>query len=694
MLKQRKTSVKTFSRPGPRRLACDNRRWSGYLDSRMLRIYSPDVLGKFRNHLACIVGGLALLCPLPAIAQRAPDFVLNDLSGKPHRLSDYFPEHAVLINFWATWCVPCVKELPHLQGFQDRYGGQGLQVLAVSIDGPDRSAVVASFIGRYGLTVPILLDTKSEVIPLFNPSLNLPYTVLLDRDGTIRYVHQGYSPGDERVLEQRIKAVLKGPAPAPGRKTSVGVNESFLLRLPQEGSAGTDPDAPYTEILDQIDVTVSNGGFLAGARLDANFDLSPVEAEFRLAKRFAQFATKGFRGRAGDFYTSLGRGLVFSLVKVFEEEGLDYVIDTTIDGGQVSIASGPIDAEVFGGWIDRPEDRSVRDTAVGGSVSWRRAGLGTVRVQGIRAELEPGAEFGNRRVDTGSVSLELPEIWNVASVYGEYSVMRRQEYGAETAVDGHGLYLASKLHAGRFSLLLELKDYRQLNFEYGRPPLLESEELDILADQFDLDRTDITGYAARLDYYAPASETLLYAKFLGVDDSPEDHRQYGSYDREIGHVFGGLEKKFAGGGYLNALAGYRWETDTSVAFMSTNGQTLHDQINVNWPLGSGWSLEADWKHKDFEGPDYAYYEIRSALSLHRSPRWVASVLYERTTDPAVVFMSGKENWWAGQLEVKLPGGHSLRLFVGSTKGSMKCAGGVCRLFPPFEGVRLEAFLRF
>jgi peroxiredoxin len=637
---------------------------------------------------------LALLLALPLFAQKAPDFVLNDLAGQPHKLSDYFPDHVVLINFWATWCVPCVKELPHLQSFQDRYGSRGLQVLAISIDGPDRSAAVAAFTGRYGFTVPILVDTKSEVIPLFDPSLNLPHTVLLDRDGTIRYIHQGYSPGDERVLEQKIKALLEGPAPKPGRRTSVGVNESFLLRLPKEGSPGTDPEVPYTEILNQLDVTVSNGGLLAGARLDANLDLSPLEPEFRLAKRFAQYAARSFRARAGDFYTSLGRGLVFSLVKVFEEEGLDYVIDTTVDGGQASVALGPIEAEVFGGWIDRPEDRSVRDKVLGGSLGWKKTGLGTVRVQAVAADLEPGSAFGNQRVDTGSVSLELPELGRVASVYGEFSLMRRQEHGAADAVDGHGLYLASKLRRGRFTLLLEMKDYEELNFEYGRPPLLESEELDILADQFDLDRTDITGVSARLDYYAPATETLLYAKFLGVDDSPADHPLYGPYDREIGHAFAGLEKKFAGGGYLNALAGYRWETDTSIAFMSTNGRTVHDQANVNWPLGPGWSLEADWKHKDFDGPDYAYYEIRSALSLHRSPRWVVSALYERSTDPAVVFMSGKENWWAGQLEFRFAGGHAVRLFVGSTKGSMKCAGGVCRLFPPFEGVRLEVFLRF
>ena len=118
----------------------------------------------------------------------------------------------------------------------------------------------------------------------------------------------------------------------------------------------------------------------------------------------------------------------------------------------------------------------------------------------------------------------MPELWGSATFYGEISLIRRRTYDAETPIDGHGLYLGSKLRSGRFSLLLEVKDYRELNFEYGRPPLLESEEMEIMADQFDLDRTDIFGYAARLDYYRPASETLLYAKFLIIDDNPEDHR--------------------------------------------------------------------------------------------------------------------------------------------------------------------------
>ncbi|MBP1654032.1 MAG: alkyl hydroperoxide reductase/Thiol specific antioxidant/Mal allergen, partial [Bacteroidetes bacterium] len=440
--------------------------------------------------IVCVAIVLVLIVFVPAEAQRAPDFTLKDLSGRAWSLSGSFPDKVVLLDFWATWCVPCIKELPHLQRLQDLYGGKGLQVLTISTDGPDRVAGVSAFVARYGFSFPVLLDTESRVVSVYNPSLVLPYSVLVDRGGVIRYVHQGYSPGDERLLEERILALLEESEPKPKPRTSVRVNDSFLLRLPKKGSERTDSESAYSEALNQLDVTLSNGGLLAGVRLDANLDLSPFDPDARVAKRYVQYVTKHFQARAGDFYTSLGRGLVFSLVKVFEEEGLDYVVDTTVDGGQASVATGPFSGDVFGGWIDRPVDSSVHDKVVGFAVGSSWPGVATVRVQGVGAELQPGGEFRNHRVETGSVSLELPELAGAVAVYGEFSLMRRRTYKAEAPIDGHGLYVASKLHAGRFSLLFEVKDYKELNFEFSHPPLLESEELDLLADQFDLDRTD------------------------------------------------------------------------------------------------------------------------------------------------------------------------------------------------------------
>jgi len=159
-------------------------------------------------------------------------------------------------------------------------------------------------------------------------------------------------------------------------------------------------------------------------------------------------------------------------------------------------------------------------------------------------------------------------------------------------------------------------------------------------------------------------------------------------------LFGGVEKTFKGTGYLNLLAGYRKEDDSSPIFLSTHGNTFHYQFNISYPLTSRLSIEADWKSKDFKGEYLDYYERRSFFSFHYSPRWIITLFFEQTNDPEVLFIKNKKTWWAGQIEVKILHSNSIRIFFGSTKGAVKCSGGICRLFPPFEGLRIEAILRF
>ncbi len=293
-----------------------------------------------------------------------------------------------------------------------------------------------------------------------------------------------------------------------------------------------------------------------------------------------------------------------------------------------------------------------------------------------------------------SISLDIPKISEHAKFYGEFSLIQKDTYYSGDIINGHGLYLESGFFIGNFSFLLEFKDYNYLDFEYNRPPLLESEQLEILANQFDTDKTDITGISGRIDYYSPHSSTLFYGKFSFIKDSPENHPLYGGYNREITHFFGGLEKTFKRTGYLNFLAGYRKDDVSFPIFLSTDGNTFHYQFNISYPLTSRLSIEADWKSKDFRGTFLDYYERRSFLSLHYSPHLIITLLFDQTNDPEVLFIKNKKNWWAGQIEVKIHHSNSIRIFFGSTKGTVKCSGGICKLFPPFEGLRLEAILRF
>ncbi len=138
----------------------------------------------------------------------APDFSLKDLDGKRVALSDLLGRGPVLIDFWATWCKPCVKELPHLHDLYLKYRDRGFQVVAVSEDSPRSLSKVKSFVAGNKYEFLVLLDENSAVQRKFNFRA-LPYTVLLDKDGHVIHSRVGYRPGDERVLEGMFLPLLE-----------------------------------------------------------------------------------------------------------------------------------------------------------------------------------------------------------------------------------------------------------------------------------------------------------------------------------------------------------------------------------------------------------------------------------------------------------------------------------------------------
>lgn len=287
-----------------------------------------------------------------------------------------------------------------------------------------------------------------------------------------------------------------------------------------------------------------------------------------------------------------------------------------------------------------------------------------------------------------SASLDIPNLWDKAKCYGEFLLVQKKKFYEEERIDGYGIYLESGLFIRNLSFLLEFKDYKNLDFEYNRPPLLESEQLPLLASQFAKDARDVTGVAGRLDYNFPKASTLLFGKLSYIKDKPGGHL------RNIIHFFAGLEKKFKETGWLNFIGGYREEDTSSLVFYYTHGSTFHYQLNISYPLTSRLSLEADFKSKDFRGRYLDYYERRSFLSVHYSPRWIATLFFDQTNDPEILFFKDKKNWPGGQIEIKFSNANSVRIFYGSNKGGVKCSGGVCRFFPPFEGLRIDAIFRF
>lgn len=137
--------------------------------------------------------------------QPAPDFTLQRAEGGNLRLVEQRGQ-VVLINFWASWCGPCRVEMPHLNRLHDKYKAGGFMVLGVNIDDDPRHGAATAT--RWGLRFPVLLDASKAVTRRYDLGA-MPSTVLVDRDGRIRYLHRGYREGLENEYERQIRELVK-----------------------------------------------------------------------------------------------------------------------------------------------------------------------------------------------------------------------------------------------------------------------------------------------------------------------------------------------------------------------------------------------------------------------------------------------------------------------------------------------------
>ena len=137
--------------------------------------------------------------------QPAPDFALKSSTGENLRLSEYRGD-VVMINFWATWCGPCRQEMPLLDELYSRYQRVGFNLLGVNID--DDSGRAMDMIRELGVSFPVLFDDQKQVSRMYDVDA-MPVTVLVDREGTVRFVHQGYKPGYEEKYLDQVRALLR-----------------------------------------------------------------------------------------------------------------------------------------------------------------------------------------------------------------------------------------------------------------------------------------------------------------------------------------------------------------------------------------------------------------------------------------------------------------------------------------------------
>ncbi|MFT7578941.1 MAG: peroxiredoxin [Myxococcota bacterium] len=135
-------------------------------------------------------------------------FEAQTIENKLFSLGDHLGKDVIMVSFWATWCEPCKAEMPTLQKLQEKYADHGFTVVSVSMDAPDTQSGVKPYIRRQGYTFPVMVDEDTAIAQALNPSGNVPFTVLINRDGNVSKQISGFQPSEAASLEREVKGLL------------------------------------------------------------------------------------------------------------------------------------------------------------------------------------------------------------------------------------------------------------------------------------------------------------------------------------------------------------------------------------------------------------------------------------------------------------------------------------------------------
>ena len=139
------------------------------------------------------------------ITGKAANFTLKSRSGKNIKLSELRGQ-VVMLNFWASWCGPCRKEMPLLEKIHKKYKRLGFTLLGVNVE--ENSSAAKKYLRDVKVSFPILFDRTNKTSKLYDVSA-MPTTILIDRSGNKRFLHKGYKPGYENDYKKQIKKLLR-----------------------------------------------------------------------------------------------------------------------------------------------------------------------------------------------------------------------------------------------------------------------------------------------------------------------------------------------------------------------------------------------------------------------------------------------------------------------------------------------------
>lgn len=159
------------------------------------------------HHIKTGTSILLLVLAIPIFGQE-PYFRLKDLDNNWKEYTDLQGSNLTVIDFWATWCHPCMKSIPLLDEIYREFQDQGVRFIGVSVDGTRNQSKIAPIVKSLGITYPIIRDIDSELMSDLGVSA-VPTLLIYGPDGDQLFFHEGFRPGDEHIVRQQIEMHLE-----------------------------------------------------------------------------------------------------------------------------------------------------------------------------------------------------------------------------------------------------------------------------------------------------------------------------------------------------------------------------------------------------------------------------------------------------------------------------------------------------
>jgi len=536
-------------------------------------------------------------------------------------------------------------------------------------------------------------------------------------------------------------------------EASFEITHTLLLDYHDDNLDGLEGNDGYFDLRNRLNLRLAIDAFTVSARLDtATFFSEPAfspEDDSRpggwtpyLGRYGIEKVAGAWQGRhvqvsLGDFYASFGRGLALRIQKVDQISE-----DTSLLGAKVAARLGPVELIGLSGLTnptnaDGITEKTVEDTydlVSGLRAVWRVVPQVALAVHGVHLLMDPldenenaarqfGQFFMPDRAWLAGASLELPDLWSHGDAYLEFDWLDRRFKTDLDRSDGWAVYAGGNIFLGDLTLTAEAKAYRAyelfglsddaddhlaLRLDYIRPPTLEPEEMEIENNH------DITGARLQLDWRPGGGDWLVfasYAGFVALESRPtlSDGRRW-IYNTNLG-----LELDFWRRGRARVRAGLRESVPLYSGPVST--QLIYLDASLELPLAAQHAVSLKATHwfvhehhptarlspnaDTIRGDLVLDWSFSPWLSVGLILGWnttpsgarkldVFHTTLDTRTDLQIV---ERQLYMAGSVSANLYDWVTLRVLGGQLRGGPLCVNGVCRILPPFAGLRFEAVVR-